>query len=199
LPCTDLWVSPPGAYNLLRTAPFTPTEQAQLASLPGIHAVRLYRGGLLDWGQRRVWVIAPPSEASPLLPASQVLEGSRVQATARLRAGGWAVLSQALAEELHLHIGDSVTLPTPRPTRVRIAALSTNIGWAPGAVTVTAGEYARAWTSTDASAYNVLLDPGTSAAQVAAEIRGALGPSSVSPSRRPLRTSSNRTGSAARA
>ena len=25
---TDLWVSPPGAYNLLRTAPFAPTEQA---------------------------------------------------------------------------------------------------------------------------------------------------------------------------
>jgi putative ABC transport system permease protein len=175
---TDLWVSPPGAYNLLRTAPFTPTEQAQLASLPGIRAVRLYRGGLLDWGQRRVWVIAPPSEASPLLPASQILEGSRAQATARLRAGGWAVLSEALAEEHHLHIGDSVTLPTPTPTRVRVAALSTNIGWAPGAVTITAGEYARAWGSTDASAYNVLLDPGASVAQVAVEIRGALGPSS---------------------
>ncbi len=29
---TDLWVSPPGAYNLLRTAPFAPTEQATLAT-----------------------------------------------------------------------------------------------------------------------------------------------------------------------
>jgi putative ABC transport system permease protein len=60
----------------------------------------------------------------------------------------------------------------------RVAALSTNIGWAPGAVTMTASEYARAWGSTDASAYNVRLNPGASSAQVADEIRRVLGPSS---------------------
>ncbi|HTC72204.1 MAG TPA: ABC transporter permease, partial [Solirubrobacteraceae bacterium] len=175
---TDLWVAPPGAYNLLRTTPFTATEQTQLAKLPGVRAVRLYRGGLLDWGQRRVWVIAPPAQASPLLPPSQILEGSRTQAQARLRAGGWAVLSQALAQEHHLHVGDAVTLPTPTPTRVRVAALSTNIGWAPGAVTMTATEYARAWGSSDASAYNILLAPGASPTTVAAAIRLTLGPTS---------------------
>jgi putative ABC transport system permease protein len=175
---TDLWVAPPGAYNLLRTTPFTATEQTQLAKLPGVRAVRLYRGGLLDWGQRRVWVIAPPAQASPLLPPSQILEGSRTQAQARLRAGGWAVLSEALAQEHHLHVGDPVTLPTPTPTRVRVAALSTNIGWAPGAVTMTAAEYARAWGSSDASAYNILLAPGASPTTVAAAIRLTLGPTS---------------------
>ncbi len=175
---TDLWVSPPGAYNLLRTTPFTATEQTQLAKVPGVRAVRVYRGGLLDWGQRRVWVIAPPSEASPLLPPSQILEGSRTQAQAHLRTGGWAVLSQALAQEHHLHVGDAVTLPTPTPTRVRVAALSTNIGWAPGAVTMTADEYARAWGSSDASAYNILLAPGASPTTVAAAIRLTLGPTS---------------------
>jgi hypothetical protein len=62
---TDLWVSPPGSYNLLRTAPFTPTRQRTLERLGGIRAVRIYRGGLLDWGARRVWVIAPPLERQP--------------------------------------------------------------------------------------------------------------------------------------
>jgi putative ABC transport system permease protein len=175
---TDLWVSPPGAYNLLRTAPFAPDRQAQLARLPGVRGVRVYRGGLLDWGERRVWVIAPPSHASPLLAPSQILEGSRALAAARVRAGGWAVLSQTLAREHHLRIGDSVTLPTPVPTRVRVAALSTNIGWAPGAVTISAGEYARAWASQDASAYNVLLAHRASPARVAREIRRLLGPTS---------------------
>ena len=42
---TDVWVSPAGTYNLLRTTPFAPTDQAKLASLPGVSAVRLYRGG----------------------------------------------------------------------------------------------------------------------------------------------------------
>jgi putative ABC transport system permease protein len=175
---TDLWVSPPGAYNLLRTAPFPATQQPQLARLGGVRAVGVYRGGLLDWGARKVWVLAPPDEATPLLPSTQILEGSAAQASARLRTGAWVVLSQAIASEHHLRIGDSVTMPTPVPISFRVAALSTNIGWAPGAVTMTASEYARAWGSTDASAYNVLLDPGASSAQVAGEIERALGPSS---------------------
>jgi putative ABC transport system permease protein len=175
---TDAWVSPPGAYNLLRTAPFTLAQQAKLEALPGVRAVRVYRGGLLDWGERKVWVIAPSSEAVPLLPASQLLEGSLSQATARVRAGGWLVLSQALASEHHLHIGSRVTLPTPIPTSFRVAALSTNIGWAPGAITMTAAGYAHAWGSSDASAYNILLDRHISINQVAGEITRALGPAS---------------------
>ncbi len=175
---TDAWVSPAGAYNLLRTAPFTPTQQAKLEALPGVRAVRVYRGGLLDWGERKVWVIAPPSEAVPLLPSSQVLEGSLVQAAALVRAGGWLVLSQAIASEHHLRIGSRVTVPSPIPTSFRVAALSTNIGWAPGAIVMSAADYAQAWGSSDASSYNILLDNHVGIAQVAGEITRALGPSS---------------------
>jgi putative ABC transport system permease protein len=175
---TDVWVSPPGAYNLLRTTPFKATQQATLERLPGVRSVRIYRGGLLDWGERRVWVIAPPIEASPLLPSSQIVEGSIARATEHLREGGWVVLAQALAREHHLSIGDRVRLPTPIPMTVRVAALSTNVGWAPGAIIMTAPEYARAWGSSDASAYNVLLNPRVAPARGAREIAGALGPSS---------------------
>jgi putative ABC transport system permease protein len=175
---TDLWVSPPGAYNLLKTAPFRSSEQAALQRLPGIGSVRVYRGGLLDWGERRVWVLAPPADATPLIPASQLVEGSVREATARVRRGGWVVLSEALAAEKHLHIGDPVRLPTPVPTTVRVAALSSNIGWAPGAMIMSAGDYAGAWGSADPSAYNVLLDPGVAPARAAREIRTALGPES---------------------
>ena len=175
---TDVWVSPPGAYNLLRTTPFVSSEQARIARLPGVRAVRVYRGGLLDWGERKVWVIAPPSEATPLIAPSQLLEGNLARASTQLRAGGWVVLAQALAREHNLHIGERVTLPTPVPTTVRVAALSTNIGWAPGVVIMSAPEYARAWGSGDPSAYNVLLDPGRSPAQASREIARALGPSS---------------------
>jgi putative ABC transport system permease protein len=173
---TDVWVSPAGSYNLLQTAPFTPNDQAKLARLPGVRAVRLYRGGLLDWRDRRAWVIAPPRESSPLVPASQIVEGDVREATARMRAGGWAVLTRAIAEEHHLHIGSSFTLPTPQPTPMRVAALSTNIGWAPGAIVMNASDFARAWGSQDASAYTVLLDPGVSPVRARQEIERALGP-----------------------
>jgi putative ABC transport system permease protein len=175
---TDVWVSPTGSYNLLKTAPFAPTQRARLERLPGVRAVRLYRSGLLDYGERRVLVIAPPRQATPLLPADQILRGDLRQATERVRAGGWLVVSQAIAEEHHLRIGQPFTLPTPDPQTFRVAALSTNIGWAPGAIVMNASDYARAWGSQDASAYNILLAAGVTPAQGAREVRRALGPGS---------------------
>jgi putative ABC transport system permease protein len=173
---TDIWVSPAGSYNLLNTTPFTPTARALIARVPGVRAVQLYRGGMLDYGYRRVLVAAPAREATPLLPAGQILQGNPRQAEELVRRGGWAVVSQGLAEEQHLRIGQAFTPPTPDPMRLRVAALSTNLGWAPGSILVNAADYARAWGSQDASAYSVLVSPGVSPILTAREIAHALGP-----------------------
>jgi putative ABC transport system permease protein len=172
---TDIWVSPAGSFNLLMVQPFPATTLEKLRALPSLRAARVYRGGLLDWRERRTWVIAPPTAAKPLIPPSQLVEGNLRLAEARLRAGGWAVLSQALASEHDIHIGEPFTLPSPRPTRFRLAAISTNIGWAPGAIVLNAADYARAWESAQPSAYNVLLKPGVSPAQGREAIQRALG------------------------
>src|ERR1700722_10688987 len=77
------------------------------------------RPRLLDSGYRRVLVDAPPREATPLIPADQILQGNARLAEERIRAGGWAVVSQGLAEEQHLHIGQAFTPPPPDPLRLR--------------------------------------------------------------------------------
>jgi putative ABC transport system permease protein len=173
---TDVWVSPAGTYDLLNTTPFAPIDRAKLERVAGVRAVGLYRSGLLDYGDRRVLVIAPPAQARPLLPATQLLHGEPRRAEERVRAGGWLVLSEAIAAEHHLHIGQALTLPTPVPRTLRIAALSTNIGWAPGSIVMNADDYARAWGTEDASAYSILLDPGVPPARAVLGIRHALGP-----------------------
>jgi putative ABC transport system permease protein len=96
----------------------------------------------------------------------------------RLQQHGWAVISQAIANELHLHLGESMTLPSPVPTRFRIAGFSTNSGWPPGAVVLNACDYARAWDSDAASAFNISLRPGTTPSQGRQEVQGALGANS---------------------
>jgi putative ABC transport system permease protein len=173
---TDVWVSAAGSSNLLMTTPFPPTAQGQLEKLPGVQSVGLYRGGLLDEGDRRIWVIAPPSDASPLIPPTQLIEGNVAQADARLRQGGWAVVSLAIVEERHLHIGQPFTLNAPRTTTMRLAAVSTNIGWAPGAIIISAADYARAWESNEISAYSARVKPGSTPSLIRDEIRAALGP-----------------------
>jgi putative ABC transport system permease protein len=175
---TDIWIAPAGAFNLLMAQPFPAQNLEALRRLPGVKAVRIYRGGLLDWGERRSWVIAPPRSAAPLIPPTQIVQGDLRLAEARLRRGGWAVVSLALAREHHLHIGGEFTLPSSYPARFRLAAISTNIGWAPGAVILNAKDYARAWGNDQPSAYNVLLARGVTSAQVRPEIVRTLGPGS---------------------
>lgn len=176
---SGLWVTPYGPGNLLITTPFSDRSADTIARLPGVQSVRLYRGGLLDYGSRRTWVIAPARTVAHPIPPSQIVDGNLALATARLRAGGWAALSQAIAAEHDLHVGQSFVLPAPRPTVLRVAALITNVGWPPGAIIINASDYARAWGSTDVSAYGIAPDRGVPPARIAREVRRALGPGSA--------------------
>jgi putative ABC transport system permease protein len=171
----DVWVSVAGSTNTLATTPFAPSSAARLEALRSVRSLAIYRGSFLNIGDRRVWVVAPPSSSPAPIPAGQVVSGNFSLAQARLRGSGWVVLSRAIADQHHLHVGGSFTLPSPKPTTFRIAALSSNIGWSPGAVIMSSADYARAWESSEASAYNIDLRPGVSPAQGAAEIRRALG------------------------
>lgn len=175
---SNLWVMPFGSQNLLATTPFHSNLSTQIERLPGVRAVGIYRGSLLEYGDRRVWVVAPPLRATSPVPVRQVVEGQAATATAALRRGGWAVVSQSLAAQNHLHIGERFTLPAPHPIGLRVAALSTNLGWPPGAVILNSADYAAAWGSGDPSAYEVTIAPGYSPSSVQAAIRHLLGPAS---------------------
>jgi putative ABC transport system permease protein len=175
---TNVWVSASGSYNLLQTQPFAEQRLSELRALPGVSQVRVYRGSLFDFRERKVWVIAPPPQSEPLLPRSQISSPDPELSEERVRHGGWIVLSQAIAAELHLKVGQSLTLSSPKPTRFRLAGLSTNIGWAPGAIIMNSEDYARAWGSQDASAYEVLTGPYARLGGVMREVRDILGPNS---------------------
>jgi putative ABC transport system permease protein len=173
----DVWVSPKGEANAFATTPFVAsTPVGSIAKLSGVRAVGLYNGSFLNWGEHRLWVLAPPGNSKQPIPPSQLVSGNLAETIAKVRAGGWAVLSQALATEHHLQLGDSFTLPAPRPITLRVAGLSTNLGWPPGAVIISADTYARAWASSIPSAYEIQTDPGVSPQIVRGEVIRALGP-----------------------
>ncbi len=170
-----VWVTPRGESNAFATTSFKGDDAPALARLPGVAAVGIYRGSFLDWGDRRLWVIAPPSSVTQPVPSSQLVRGRLALAGNRIRDGGWAVLSQALASEQHLRIGQVFTLPAPRPTRLRVAAQITNLGWPPGAIILSSADYARAWGSINPSAYAIQTRPGASAESVRQFVRRSLG------------------------
>lgn len=172
----DVWVTPDGESNAFATTPFSDPHAPALARLPGVRDLGIYRGSFLNWGKRRLWILAPPSSVEQPIPSGQIVSGAPALAATRVRIGGWAVLSQALASEHHLHAGQTFTLPSPRPTSLRIAALSSNLGWPPGSIIMNSSDYARAWASDEPSAYQIHTQPGTSPETVRRLAQHALGP-----------------------
>lgn len=175
----DLWISPAGDGNTLATAPFSPADALpRLRRLDAVADARVYRGSFFDLGERRVWVIAPPRASAQPFPPSQIVEGDLALATERIRRGGWAVVSEAVAQQLDLHVGERLRLAAPSPVKLRLAAITTNFGWSPGTVVLNAADYARAWDTLDASAIQVDLAAGVGLARGMREVAAALPPAS---------------------
>jgi putative ABC transport system permease protein len=176
---TSIWVTPRGEANAFATTSFTdPSGYHAISKLLGVHAINIYRGSFMNWKQRRLWVLAPPATSNKPVPPGQLLTGNINRVEHQIKAGGWAVLSQAAADENHLKVGQAFTLPTPQPTTLKIAALSTNLGWPPGALILNANDYARAWGTQAPSAWQIQTQPGSTLAAVQNEIRHALGQNS---------------------
>ncbi len=170
----DIWVIPRGKTSVQPTTPFTALNTSTLLQVPGVRRVSAFRGSFLNWGDRRLWVLAPASDAGHPVPASEVVSGSANLASERVRQGGGAVLSQALAAEHHLRVGETFTLPSPRPEVLRVAALTTNLGWPPGALILSSAAYARGWASSEPSAYAIQTAPGVAPEAVRDGVRRAL-------------------------
>jgi putative ABC transport system permease protein len=174
LSTADIWVTSGG--NDLTTNAFRPGGAVvAIRKLPAVAAVRDYQGAFLDVGANRMWVIARPADDPTLIPASQILHGNLARATALLRRGGWAAVSEGFATSRGLELGSFFTLPTPAgQSRFAVAAITTNLGWPSGSIILNASDYRRAWQTADPSALEVELEPGVSPAKGRREVARAL-------------------------
>ncbi|HST56918.1 MAG TPA: ABC transporter permease [Solirubrobacteraceae bacterium] len=172
---SDVWVTT--GDNDLTTSSFQAGgAQAAIARAPQVASVRVYQGGFLDVGSRRLWIRARPPQDRAVIQASQLLQGRLGRASGLIRAGGWAAVSVGFAQERDLHVGDSFTLPTPAgQARLGVAAITTNGGWSPGAITMSTSDYQRYWQTREPTALEVNLRPGVSPAAGKRAVQGALG------------------------
>jgi putative ABC transport system permease protein len=171
----DVWVTTGG--NDLTTNSFRDEgAAAAIARSPAVASVRAYQGGFLDVGPRRMWIIARPPSDNSLIPLSQLLHGRIAHATRLLRQGGWAAISDGFAHEHHLRVGESFSLPTPAgPAHLGVAAITTNLGWSPGAIILSTTDYRRYWHTDDPSALEVNLRGGVTPGAGRRAVTQALG------------------------
>jgi putative ABC transport system permease protein len=171
----DVWVTTGG--NDLTTNSFRDEGAATaIARSPLVASVRAYQGGFLDVGPRRMWIIGRPPGDNSSIPASQLLHGDGARAGRLLRQGGWATISDGFAGERHLRVGASFLLPTPAgPARLGVAAITTNLGWSPGAIILSSTDYQRYWETQNPSALEVNLRAGVTPAAGRRAVTQALG------------------------
>ena len=171
----DIWVTTggndPGTTNSFREEGAT----SAIARIAGVASVRTYHGGFLDVGSRRMWIIArSPADGTPI-PASQLVDGTLANATRLLRQTGWATVPDGFAREHHLRLGQPFSLPTPTgPALLRVAAVTTNLGWPPGGLIVNAEDYRRYWNGEDPTAIEVNFMSSVSAASAELAVARAL-------------------------
>jgi putative ABC transport system permease protein len=157
-----IWISPD--QNIFDADSFTLEHPSQIAEMRGIvSSVHIHQGGFLDLGTHRLWIRAVSPNNSLMLLSSQLLQGNPGSATSRLRRGGWITISNGLAKERGLRVGSSLLLPTPSgAARLQVAAITTNIGWPSGTITLNTTDYARYWQTLTPTALSVSLRPGVS-------------------------------------
>src|SRR6185437_5585005 len=104
------------------------------------------QGAFLDVGSQRLWIrAAEPGNPSVIL-SSEMRQGDISRARRLMRGSGWATVSSGFADERGLSVGSSFLLPTPAGiVPFRVAAITTNIGWPPGTITLNTNEFDRYW------------------------------------------------------
>jgi putative ABC transport system permease protein len=180
----SIWVGNPGDNQA--TVDFLADGAARrIARIPGVASVRAFQGGFLDLGNRRVWIVARPWGAEREVLDSQISSGNATVAIAELGRHGWIAVSGQIAEEHHLGVGGTLTLPTPTgDASFRVAATTTNLAWSPGAIFMSTADYGRLWATAAPTALGVDVARGVdvaggvSVAGVRRAIERVLGPAS---------------------
>lgn len=173
---SGVWIKAKGPQNVYATDPFEPAATLKrLAQVPAVRSAYVERNSFLDLATRRIWVIGVAPGYPKPIAASQLVHGSLPSAEAHLREGGWALMTQALADERHLHLGEAFTLPTPTgQAPLRLASTISNYGWLPGTVIMNGDDYARLWRTTQATQLDVALAAGVTPEQGKRAIQAAL-------------------------
>jgi putative ABC transport system permease protein len=175
LDTTDVWVTAAGDENILMTTPFAQPDRRALLASGAVTSVRAYRGEFLDMAGRRVWVMARPPGDRPIISPTDIQHGGVARSMRLVRGGGWAAVSASIADDMHVGVGDRMTIPTPTgPQTLRVAAIVSNLGWAPGSLVLNGDDYHRWWPGSDVTALEVGLKPGVSPAAGKAAIERAL-------------------------
>jgi putative ABC transport system permease protein len=172
----QVWVTPDANIFDADSFRVSGATLTALARASGVTSVLAHQGGFLDVGRHRLWIRATPADGAAMILSSQLLRGDLAHATKLMRENGWATVSSGFASEHDLRVGSSFMLPTPSGSaRLGVAAITTNMGWPSGTITINTSDYSRLWQTTSPTTLAISFKAGFSSPTAKRTVEQALG------------------------
>jgi putative ABC transport system permease protein len=166
----DLFVMPSPRLDL-RTTRFPASMGPEMASVPGVARVQMFRNARISLQGRPVMAVALEMRSVAETSRARPVAGRVPEMYEAAAAGRGVILSDTLAERLRATLGDTVTIPAPYGTvALPVAGIIVDYTDQQGAVFMDRSVFVAHWRDDSVSDFRVFVAPGTDVAGVRARI-----------------------------
>jgi putative ABC transport system permease protein len=162
----DLFVMPSQRLDV-RTTRFPATMAPEIAALPGVERVQMFRNNRITFNGKPAMVAGVEMDSVARTARSEPVAGN-VEDMYRIAAAGDGVIVADIFSQLHgLNLGDIVEIPAPYGTiRLPIVGIIVDFVDQQGTVFMDRSVFLRYWRDDTVSDFRVFVTPGTSLVDV---------------------------------
>jgi putative ABC transport system permease protein len=162
----DLFVMPSQRLDL-RTTRFPPTMAQEIAALPGVGRVQMYRNGRITFRGAPVMLVAIQMNSVAETNRHEPIAGAKADMFRKAAAGEGLIVSDSLAQLRQLDLGQILEVPSPQGTiRLPIVGIIIDYSDQQGAILIDRSVFIKYWGDDAVSDFRVFVASGATIAEV---------------------------------
>jgi putative ABC transport system permease protein len=166
----DLYVMPSARIDL-RTTRFPATMADEIAALPGVGRVQMFRNGRIAFKNVHVMLVAIQMNSVAETNRREPIAGNAADMYRKAAAGEGLIVSDSLAQLKGLTLGQILEIPAPHGTvRLPIVGVIVDYTDQQGAILIDRNVFIKYWRDESVSDFRVYLAPGAEVRDVRQQI-----------------------------
>ena len=162
----DLFVSPTPSFNI-QTTRFPATMASEIAALPGVERVQMFRNGRIMFRKTPVTIVAIEMGSVAQTARRRPVAGNAEEMYRRSAAGEGLIVSDNFAELQHLTLGEILEIPAPYGLiRLPIVGIIVDYSDQQGTILMDRSLFITYWHDDSVRDFRVYLTPGATGSEV---------------------------------
>jgi putative ABC transport system permease protein len=162
----DLFVSPTPSFNI-QTTRFPATMASEIAALPGVERVQMFRNGRIMFRKTPVTIVAIEMGSVAQTARRRPVAGNAEEMYRRSAAGEGLIVSDNFAELQHLTLGEILEIPAPYGLiRLPIVGIIVDYSDQQGTILMDRSLFITYWHDDSVRDFRVYLTPGATVSEV---------------------------------